>query len=74
MNTRIKKGDCVDIGVRYNGMIHWLYVRTVHKDRTITLEDIKGCFYSRILCTQIIEIYQNLEKGLPLDGRGNVKK
>ena len=24
--------------------------------------------------TRLIEIYQNLEKGLALDGRGNVKK
>ena len=53
MNTIIKKGDCVDIGVRYNGMIRWLYVRTVHKDGTITLEDIKGCFYSRISSEEI---------------------
>ena len=35
---------------------------------------IKGVVYIHASKTRIIEIYQNLEKGLQLDGRGNVKK
>lgn len=34
----------------------------------------KGVVYIHASKTRIIEIYQNLEKGLILDGRGNVKK
>ena len=34
----------------------------------------KGVVYIHASKTRIIEIYQNLEKGLQLDGRGNVKK
>ena len=56
MNARVKKGDCVDIGIRYNGMIHWLYVRTVHKDKTVTLENIRGLFYDRISIKEIKQI------------------
>ena len=55
----IKKGDCVDIGIRHNGTIYWLYVRTVHKNKTVTLEDIKGLFYDRI---SIEEIKQTAEE------------
>lgn len=34
----------------------------------------KGVIYIHASKTRIIEIYQNLEKGLQLDGRGNIKK
>ena len=35
---------------------------------------IKGVLYIHASKTRIIEIYQNLEKGFQLDGRGNIKK
>lgn len=45
----IKKGDLVDIGLKnISGLSKLLVVRTIHKDNTITLEDLFGRYYGRI--------------------------
>ena len=46
---KLKKGDLVDIELKnISGLKKLLLVRTVHRDNTITLEDLFGRYYGRI--------------------------
>lgn len=50
----MKKGDFVDIGLKnISGLPKLLVVRSIHKDGTVTLEDLFGKYYGRVDKSQL---------------------